>query len=355
MHRKSQKIKDRQNAIVEYIASQKNAAISDIFIFLQKRFPHISRITIARDLTALCADQQLARYGSGRGVRYTISPARDLIQPIAVEPYFAINQDDREIKNRFNWEIFDRLKTDFFSQTESKYLADLHQTFQTNFKNIKSTTLLKKEFERIIIEFSWKSSQIEGNTYSLLDTEALIKNHEKAKGKTETEAQMILNHKSAFDFVLQNKSDFIVLTRAKLENVHNLLTAKLGIPRNIRKKPVGITGTNYRPLDNAFQIGEALEKMLKLLNEKKMFFEKSLLALLLLSYIQPFEDGNKRTARMMANALLLAFDFSPISYRAVNEVEYKKASLLFYERNNISYFKQIFIEQYAFAVKNYFQ
>jgi len=76
--------------------------------------------------------------------------------------------------------------------------------------------------------------------------------------------------------------------------------------------------------------------------------------MLLIAYIQPFEDGNKRTSRLMGNAVLLAHDICPLSYRSVKDSEYKKAVLLFYEQNNISYFKQLFIEQFKFAVNNYF-
>ena len=83
-------------------------------------------------------------------------------------------------------------------------------------------------------------------------------------------------------------------------------------------------------------------------------FEKSLLALLLLSYIQAFNDGNKRIARMTSNAILIANGYCPISFRTVDSIDYKKAMLLFYEQNNISAFKQIFIEQFSFAVETYF-
>jgi Fic family protein len=74
----------------------------------------------------------------------------------------------------------------------------------------------------------------------------------------------------------------------------------------------------------------------------------------MIAYIQPFEDGNKRTSRMVSNAILLAFGICPLSYRSIDEAEYKKAVILFYELNNISYFKQLFIEQFRFAVNNYF-
>jgi Fic family protein len=132
------------------------------------------------------------------------------------------------------------------------------------------------------------------------------------------------------------------------------LTKKLSVTKNIRKHGVGVTGTKYRPLDNEFQIKEALEKTTKLINEKKSFFEKAFIALILISYIQPFEDGNKRTARMFTNAILLAHNSIPLSYRIIDVVEYKKASILFYEINNVSYFKNIFIDQFEDAVNNYF-
>ena len=81
---------------------------------------------------------------------------------------------------------------------------------------------------------------------------------------------------------------------------------------------------------------------------------KTLLIKLLISYIQVFEDGNKRTSRMTGNAVLLAYNLCPLSFRSIDEVEYKKAVILFYEKNNLNYFKQLFIEQYDFAVNNYF-
>ena len=94
--------------------------------------------------------------------------------------------------------------------------------------------------------------------------------------------------------------------------------------------------------------------MCELVNNKESIFEKALLLLVLISYIQPFVDGNKRTARIVSNAVLMNYNYCPISYRTVDAVEYKKAMLLFYEQNNISSFKEIFIDQFRFAVNTYF-
>ena len=165
---------------------------------------------------------------------------------------------------------------------------------------------------------------------------------------------MLLNHKDALDFILDDPDYMRVLTVAKIENIHSILIKELNVDRNIRVRRVGITGTNYRPLDNEFQIREALNETCRLVNGRKTVFEKALLLLLLISYIQPFNDGNKRTARIVSNAVLIASGYCPLSFRTVDSIDYKKAMLLFYEQNSIAAFKRIFIEQFAFAVKTYF-
>lgn len=208
--------------------------------------------------------------------------------------------------------------------------------------------------ERLAIDLSWKSSQIEGNTYSLLETERLLKERETAAGKTREEATMLLNHKEALDLLVENADYLSPLSIAGIGDIHGMLIKDLGVERNLRKSRVGISGTNYRPLDNPFQIAEALGKSCDLINSRINVFEKALLALVLISYIQPFADGNKRTARIVSNSLLLNERTCPLSFRTVDSIEYKKAMLLFYEQNNISRIKEIFIEQSEFAVKTYF-
>ena len=122
----------------------------------------------------------------------------------------------------------------------------------------------------------------------------------------------------------------------------------------IRNGMVGIVGTNYKPLDNTYQIKEALKDTVEVINATNNPVEKALIAVLMIAYIQPFEDGNKRTSRILSNAILLANGYCPLSYRSVDEVEYKKAVILFYEQNNASYFKRLFLEQFRQAVSKYF-
>jgi Fic family protein len=208
--------------------------------------------------------------------------------------------------------------------------------------------------ERLGIDLSWKSSQIEGNTYSLLETEQLLKESKIAAGKTKEEAVMLLNHKDALRFILDNPDYLQSLSISHIEDIHSLLTQNLSVDQGLRSRRVGITGTQYKPLDNEFQIREAMRDTCQLINSRSNIFEKALLTLLLLSYIQPFTDGNKRTARITSNAILIANGYCPLSFRTVDSIDYKKAMLIFYEQNNLHAFKQIFISQFQFAVKEYF-
>ena len=275
--------------------------------------------------------------------------------PLDLDTYFAKDIDEREVQEMFNFDLIREVlpKVELFTAEELAMLQDAQNTFLHNTEGMTELEY-RKEMERLGVDLSWKSSQIEGNTYSLLETERLLKDKQTASGKTKEEAIMLLNHKDALDFVLDVPDYLKEISVHRIEDIHSILTKELGVDRNIRHRRVGITGTNYRPLDNEFQIREALEDTCSLINGKKNVFEKAILALVLLSYIQAFTDGNKRTARITSNAILIANGYCPISFRTVDSIDYKKAMLMFYEQNNIAAFKKIFIDQFLFAVKTYF-
>jgi len=218
-----------------------------------------------------------------------------------------------------------------------------------------SPDILKRELERFGIELSWKSSKIEGNTYTLLEAETLIKESKAARGKTNIETLMILNHKQAFEQILKIKKDFKNLSLPLIGKLHQILTKNLSVKTGIRKHAVGITGTTYQPLGNAHQIREAMEKMVSVINTNTSPLEKALIANTMLPYIQPFTDGNKRTGRMLTNAILLAYDYYPLSYRSVDEDEFKKALIIFYEQGTIYHFKNLFLDQLIFSYNTYFK
>lgn len=321
---------------------------------LEKLTAKISIPSLNRDLVKLREGKFILSEGKGPSTKYKVNLKGLVHAIIDVDSYFKTDSDNRNILEKFNPFIFDSLKNvQLFSQTESRFLDTLTRTYQQKTKNI-SVSNYKREFERLMIELSWKSSQIEGNTYDLLDTEQLLKYNIPADNHTEEEAIMLLNHKAAIEYTRENKDLFNRLTVPKIIDIHTLLTQKLGISKSIRKRLVRITGTKYMPPENQFVIEEALENLCLSINSIDDVFEKALRALLVINYLQPFEDGNKRTARLTANALLMAAERCPLSYRSITPSEYKKSILLFYEMNNVSAFKKIFVEQYQFAVENYF-
>jgi len=315
----------------------------------------ISYATAKRIITNLISENLIVKNGKGKSTKYSISPAHEIFQTINVEDYFKKEIDERKIIENFNLTLITEILGDvnLFTEDELTKLSILQDQYRKNISELEKIEY-KKELERLAIDLSWKSSQIEGNTYSLLETEQLLKEKKTASGKTKEEAIMLLNHKDTIDFIIKTPDYLVPLSISKIEDIHSLLTKDLEVNRNIRNRRVGISGTNYRPLDNEFQIREALSNMCKLVNEKENIFDKALLTLMLISYIQPFVDGNKRTARIVSNAILMNYGHCPLSFRTVDSVEYKKAMLIFYEQNNLTAFKEIFITQFEFAVNKYF-
>lgn len=343
---------NKNNLVLKFIRLHPNLSSREIHEGLSEELGYA---TVKRILQKLLTENLLVTSGKGKGTRYGISPVFELLTPVNTEEYFKKEIDEREIKRTFNHSLVKEVlrKVSVFTAEEMNEMSGLQEQYQKNIQGL-PTPQYKKELERLAIDMSWKSSQIEGNTYSLLETERLLKEKETAAGKTRDEATMLLNHKVALDFIVEHPNYIDPLTVAKIEDIHSMLINDLNVERNIRIRRVGISGTNYRPLENDFQIREAMEEMCRLINDLDNVFAKALLAMVLLSYIQAFADGNKRTARIISNAILIKNNYCPLSFRTVDPIDYKKAMLLFYEQNNITAFKRIFKEQFRFAVETYF-
>jgi Fic family protein len=343
---------EKDNIILDFIRLHPSTSSKEIHSGLHTQ---LSYATVKRTLQKLISENLVEPFGKGRGTKYRISPFYEILRPIDVDIYFEKEIDDREIRTEFNHALIGETLNgiSIFNTEELTFLSSLQNQYIANISRL-SEKEYKKELERLAIDLSWKSSQIEGNTYSLLETERLLKEKETASGKTKDEAIMLLNHKAALDFIIANPAYLKPLSVSGIEEIHSILVKDLDISRNIRSRRVGISGTNYKPLDNAFQIKEALADMCALVNKQESVFSAAMLAPLLISYVQPFADGNKRTARIISNAILMGNYHCPVSFRTVDSIEYKKAMLIFYEQNNISAFKQIFISQFEFAVKTYF-
>lgn len=345
-------VTDRERRILEIVRSAQSASVSDIHEVLGDT---ISRPTLNRDLVQLTKTGWLQRIGTGKATKYGIDDRYVLFGPVDLQAYFALDPDVRNGRRTYNFEVQELLRAHaLFSTVERQALQKALLEYQANILDLPAA-LYRKEMQRLTIELSWKSAQIEGNTYSLLETERLLSEQEEANGKTKAEAIMLLNHKRVFEYIVDHGLPETALSVGYIESLHALLMKGLDVGQNIRTRGVGITGSAYRPIDNDHQIREQLGALCDLINDKADGYEKALLAILLISYIQPFEDGNKRTARMIGNALLLQHKACPLSYRSVDPIHYKEAMLLFYEQNNLSAFKTLFMQQVQFAVNNYFR
>ncbi len=341
-----------RESIIEFISSNPNCSSQHIY---ESFNGETSIATVKRILKQLINDKVIDKNGASKNTRYFLKNEYAALHTIEIDQYFEKDIDERKVIRNYNFKLIEEVFTGIhlFTKDENEELDFYNKKFAKNSKAL-SKLEFNNEMERLAIDLSWKSSQIEGNTYSLLETEQLLKEKKTAAGKTKDEAIMLLNHKDAIDFIVEQPNYLFPLTVQKIEDLHSILIKELAVSKNIRTKRVGILGTNYTPLDNEWQIKEALEAMCNLINKRENIFEKALLAILLISYIQPFMDGNKRTARIIGNSILIRHQYCPLSFRTVDSLDYKKAMLLFYEVNNVSAFKKIFIEQYKFAVDTYF-
>ena len=340
--------------IIEYIHYHPLAKRADI---VKSIGADSSESTIKRLIARAIEDGMVEVSGVGRGTSYTITSKAHLLRTVDLDTYYSVPMDKREVQIGYNFELIreEIPKIDLFSPEELDRLEKCQAIFKRHMQEMpRGSCAYNRELERLGIDLSWKSAQIEGNTYTLIETETLFKELKEAKGKKHEEAQMLLNHKSALKAIIEAPDYFRRLSLGRLEDIHGVLVEHLNVERSMRYRRVRITGTKYQPLEVEAQIREAIEDMCELINGKGNPYEKALLALLLIAYIQPFEDGNKRTSRLTANALLLAYGCCPLTFRSVDANDYRAALLLFYEQNNVSAFKRIFLEQVEFACNEYF-
>jgi Fic family protein len=308
--------------------------------------------TVQRIINSLEEFGYILKHGDGRNTKYKISGLGKLNYIPNYDQDLSENRLEQGVIH-FEKYIFNWLSNFRFEKDEIIQLENAKKLYQNKIKQ-SSLFLKNKEFERLVVEFSWKSSSIEGDTYSLLDTEKLLLEGIPNLKKSSDDAKIVLNHKEAINYIFQNPGYFKVITSKKINELHNILTNGLNISLNYRKSGVGVTGSLYKPLDNYHQINEVMDSLAKLVNRAENHFMKAFFVSLLIPYIQPFEDGNKRTSRLLCNAILYNYDLPLISYRTTAVEDYRNAVLCFYELNSIQPLKKIFIEQIVYFSKNYF-
>lgn len=340
----------RQEQILKLLKEKGRLSRSDLSEFIPKR--KASRITLIRDLNELIKAGFVVIQGRGRATRYGSARINPILEYVNLDRYFSLSPEERGAKSGLNHDLYRNL-ANLYSKEEISLWEKGADKFKEGRRKL-DPSIYKREMERFVIELSWKSSQIEGNTYSLIETETLIKENIRASGHPEEEARMILNHKDAFKTILSQKESFKKLDFTDVIQLHNILTKDL-VTAGIRSQKVRITGTVYEPLADRHGLEVALRELIKYVNVTKYPPEKALILAIMIAYLQPFADGNKRMSRMLANAVLMAEDYPPLSYRSVDVNEYRSAMIVFYETNNLFHFKRIFVDQLEFAIENYFK
>ena len=204
--------------------------------------------------------------------------------------------------------------TFYLSRTEREHLREVGTP---KIPEQPAGTYARQILNRLLIDLSWNSSRLEGNTYSLLDTTHLLEIGEEAEGKERLEAQMILNHKDAIEFLVDAPED-IGFNRHTITNLHASLADNLladpDAPGRLRHIVVDITGSVFHPLAVPQLIEECFDQILATASTIRDPFEKAFFVMVQLPYLQPFDDVNKRVSRLAANIPLIKANLSPLSF-----------------------------------------
>lgn len=305
----------------------------------------LSEDTIQRDIKALTLAGFVESEGAGPSRQHALTTLGRLQidrLPAAIDHYLQ-DGDRQPVRYLFDVpEMTARYVQDKGVGNEQKPVVLKYQQFLASLDG----TLLARWRQKWLIEFAWKSSSIEGNTYSELETETLLLDNIEASGKSHQEALMIVNHQKAYDFILENKASFKAITKPQILKLHELIVQGLDVSFGIRSAAVRISGSKYIPLSHAQQIDENLDKVIVAINSIENPLDKALAAILLVSYLQPFADGNKRTARVLANAILESYNYPPITLANIEPTHYRRACIAFYEMTDLNPMANIVSDSY---------
>jgi prophage maintenance system killer protein len=316
---------------------------------LARQSIEVSEDSLVRDITGLKDVGLVESLGKGPARKHRLTVKGRLLGRLSQDSFNTFLSHDRDpVRYNHGW-MTALVSSQLFSEEERAELGSIQRRFNT-FMSAASGVVKNRWYQKWLIEFAWKSSAIEGNTYDALETETLILDHIEAAGKTHSEAVMILDHQSAIRFVYEHHSRFAAPDVKLFEDVHALLTANLGVTGGIRNAGVGISGSAYRPLASKPELHNETEQAASHLTTQDIW-SRSLATILAVSYIQPFEDGNKRTARVLANGFLYANDSVPLVLGNVDPTRYRRACLAFYELGNTSLMKEIMQESWKRTVE----
>jgi len=326
--------------------------------------------TLQYRLKHLVTRNRLVMDGEGRWARYrmpnvaTDAGARDETgQPVVPlsEAGAAIRDYIRQPPEARKPVGYDRKFLDRYRPNDSFYLTEqdrchLATVGRPQIAEQPAGTYAKQILSRLLIDLSWNSSRLEGNTYSLLDTKRLIELGEEAVGRAHLEAQMILNHKDAIEFLV-GAADEIGFNRYTLLNLHALLANNLladpAAAGRLRYIAVGIERSAFHPLELPALIEESFNQILATTAAISDPFEQAFFVMVQLPYLQPFDDVNKRVSRLAANIPFIKRNLTPLSFADVPRQTYTEAVLGVYELNKIDLLKDVFIWAYERSAARY--
>jgi len=337
----------------------------------------LARRTLQRRLALLVEQKRLIPEGRGRGIRYRLpgsSGAFHLkIPKIKLgfhqgETNIPISPESETLKKYVRGPIqsrkpvgYNREFLDTYRPNETYYLsAEIRQRLFSIGRSSEGQqpagTYARKLFGRLLIDLSWNSCRLEGNTYSLLETERLLELGEASEGKDAKEAQMILNHKAAIELLVEQASE-VSFNRYTILNLHALLSDNLladpGACGRLRSIPVGIDGSVFHPLEVPQLIEECFQQLLDTASVVQDPFEQAFFVMVHLPYLQPFDDVNKRVSRLAANLPLIRDNLCPLSFVDVPERAYIDGLLGVYELNRTELLHDVFVWAYERSCARY--
>ena len=347
---------------------------------LSPELPEMPRRTLQRRLAELVRSGRVAADGQGRARRYrVIAPPAQVVRPAGIAPaiqrgaatvenYVPLSTSGRDVRALVQRPIstripigYNRAFLDGYISNTTNYLSEpirqrLHELGRSFVGERAAGTYARQILNRLLVDLSWASSRLEGNTYTRLDTQNLIEFGMQAAGKDQLEAQMILNHKAAIEMLVEN-ADEIGFNAYTFCNLHALLSENLlpdpGASGRIRTIAVDITGTVYQPLAMPQQIEQFFRQILLKADAITDPFEQAFFIMVHISYLQPFEDVNKRVSRLGANISLIRSNLAPLSFVDVPERSYVDAVLGVYELNRIELLVDVFTWAYERSCQRY--
>lgn len=339
---------------------------------LLAQHPDVPRRTAQRWISQWIEDGQVTASGEGRARRYFRAGMTEASAPLPERnrfpDYIPLSADSRDIATYIDQPPearkpvgYQRDFLDAYQPNVTRYLSEslrrqLHKMGKTAQADAPAGTYSRAILNRLLIDLSWASSHLEGNTYSRLDTRKLIEHGKAAQGKAAIETQMILNHKTAIELLVENIGT-VGFDRYTLLNLHSALSENL-LPNpadegRIRQHVVDIGQSVYRPLSAPQQIEEALEVLLGKADQIDDPFEQSFFVLVHLPYLQPFADVNKRTSRLIANLPLFRANLCPLTFLDVPEPAYSRAILGVYEMTRVELLRDVFVWAYERSTQEY--